>query len=594
MSIVFGINRQVVVRFVPPVPGGGFTQGGLAVEFFVPQTRESFVVRDPWTPIVLNAIWQGPKTLGQIASFTGLKSKQRLKTLVDQLFTAGVLADIEASPPPRMPKLQGLSNRDPGSAESFVELLRKHSDDGVFREDSAHVQGSIGGVCRFDGRQVVVFVHLLRLGQHVVGGADFEKFLRLHQLALTSQLPFVLVGGLMRRAAQAAMPIQPKQYEAEFFTGTQGFSRLFQQLALGSGRIPQIAIGLGFLCGPFTFLYPFGDVFIMGPRARWLLADPAMVKNFFGQDTTAEEIASAETHAAVSGMCDLVAESDEDAIFKARQVLSHLPSYCGARTPRAKEIVAPQISVEQLDALERRMDADQLAPFDMLEALEALVDRGSLLQVKDKFAPEMLTAWARLGGHTVGIAANNSKYVSGAFTINALKKAARFVSLCDAFNVPLLFFHDTTGLMADRDTLKQGIMGYAARLYSAVAHASVPKFTIALRKSLTAGLFAFCGPGFDPDCYLMLPGATVTTLGDRSIEDLLKALRAEGTAEAWGQLVDHESNLRTPMSTKAYVHLITPLKHLREELIARLELVPENPVQQGRRGPPKKHETAMF
>src|SRR5690606_11693533 len=212
--------------------------------------------------------------------------------------------------------------------------------------------------------------------------------------------------------------------------------------------------------------------------------------------------------------------------------------------------------------------------------IKRIVDEGSFFEIKKLFAPEIITALARLDGETIGIIANQPKFKGGVLFVDSADKTARFVNLCDAFNIPLLFLADVPGFMIGSAVEKQGIIRHGAKMISAISEASVTKISVVLRKAYGAGLYAMCGPGFAPECCLALPSASIAVMGPEpavnavyynkmeSIEDLeeRKTFKEEKIRE-----YEEDINLYR-LASELVIEDIVPDKHLRKELIKRFDM----------------------
>jgi acetyl-CoA carboxylase carboxyltransferase component len=227
-------------------------------------------------------------------------------------------------------------------------------------------------------------------------------------------------------------------------------------------------------------------------------------------------------HATVSGCGDEVFTSDWEAIAAARLLLSHLPDSWQDR-PRAVAAAAPA-----RQDWEGAIPADEAAGYDVRDVVDRLVDDGSFFEVKSRWAQEMVVGLARLDGHVVGLVANQPQVRSGAIFVDSADKAARFITLCDAFNIPLLFLHDVPGFMVGVAVERQGIIRHGAKMITAMSSAEVPKFSVILRKSYAAGYYAMCAPGFEPRASLALPTATI---GPMAAEASVNAMYAKKIAE---------------------------------------------------------------
>jgi len=242
------------------------------------------------------------------------------------------------------------------------------------------------------------------------------------------------------------------------------------------------------------------------------LGSPRMAEVVIGEKVSLDEMGGARMHATVSGCGDNLCASDEDAIAAARRFLSYLPTnwlqpppVAGARP--AREDARPIRDIVPIEA--RRA-------YDMHKVLDALVDEGSFFELKPLWAKELIIGFAHLDGKPVGIVANNPMHLGGVLFVDSADKAARFIWLCDAFNVPLVFLADVPGFMIGSQVEREGIIRHGAKMITAVAEATVPKFSVIVRKAYGAGLYAMAGPAFDPDACIALPTASIAVMGPQA------------------------------------------------------------------------------
>jgi acetyl-CoA carboxylase carboxyltransferase component len=244
-------------------------------------------------------------------------------------------------------------------------------------------------------------------------------------------------------------------------------------------------------------------------NASMYLGSPRMVEVVVGERVTLEELGGARMHCTESGCGDFLVADDREAIEVARAFFSYLPG-SHAEAPPAAEGRPPRPGARSIGEL---VPAEPQRGYDMRKVVEALVDEGSWLEVKKLFARELLVGFGRLDGRVVGILANQPVQKGGVLFNDSADKAARFIWLCDAFNVPLLFLADVPGFMIGTDVERRGIIRHGAKMITAVAEATVPKISVIVRKAYGAGLYAMAGPAFDSDCVIALPSAQIAVMG---------------------------------------------------------------------------------
>jgi propionyl-CoA carboxylase beta subunit len=231
-------------------------------------------------------------------------------------------------------------------------------------------------------------------------------------------------------------------------------------------------------------------------------------------------------HCTVSGCGDLLASDDADAIEQARLLFSYLPSTWRETPPS----YAPEPPARPLDA--SVVPEVESTPFDVHDVIEGLVDDDSFFEVKPLFAAELVTGFGRLQGETVGIVANNSAVRGGVLFVDSADKCARFIWLCDAFNVPLLYLADVPGFMIGSDVERQGIIRHGAKMITAVSEATVPQVSVIVRKAYGAGLYAMAGPGFEPDACIALPTAKIAIMGPQAAVNAVYANKIAAIEDA--------------------------------------------------------------
>src|SRR5687767_14233379 len=367
--------------------------------------------------------------------------------------------------------------------------------------DDLPADGVVTGTGRIDGRPVCVMANDSTVKAGSWGARTVEKIVRLTETALRRELPVVyLVDSAGARITD----------QVELFPGRRGAGRIFANQVRLSGRVPQACCLFGPSAAGGAYIPAFCDVvFMVEGNASMYLGSPRMAEEVIGEHTTLEEMGGARMHATVSGCGDNLVADDDAAIDAAKRWLSYLPSNW-RETPPALEETAPRADARTIADV---VPAEERRAYDMHKVIGALVDEGSFFEVKPLYAKELVVGFARLGGESVGIVANNPMHLGGVLFVDSADKAARFIWLCDAFNVPLLFLADVPGFMIGTKVEKAGIIRAGAKMISAVSEASVPKISVIVRKAYGAGLYAMSGPGYAPDCTLALPQAMIAVMG---------------------------------------------------------------------------------
>ncbi|WP_284302639.1 acyl-CoA carboxylase subunit beta [Mobilicoccus caccae] len=381
-------------------------------------------------------------------------------------------------------------------------------DEGSFVEDGRYANsratglpadGVVTGRGTVEGRPAIVIANDPSVKAGSWGARTVEKIIRATEMALREELPvFWFVDSAGARITD----------QVEMFPGRRGAGRIFHNQVALSGRVPQVCCLFGPSAAGGAYIPSFTDVIIMVEgNASMYLGSPRMAEMVVGERVSLEEMGGARMHCTVSGVGDLLAEDDADAIELARLYFSYLPS-TWREDPPVYEAEAP---VEPLTR--ESVPEVESVPFDMHEVIDGLVDEESFFEIKTLFAQELVIGFARMDGRTVGIVANNSAVKGGVLFTDSADKAARFIWQCDAYGIPLIYLADVPGFMIGSDVERGGIIRHGAKMVSAVSEATVPQFCVVVRKAYGAGLYAMGGPGFGPDATIALPTARIAVMG---------------------------------------------------------------------------------
>jgi acetyl-CoA carboxylase carboxyltransferase component len=374
--------------------------------------------------------------------------------------------------------------------------------------------GVVTGRGMVDGRPVVVIANDPTVKAGSWGARTVEKIVRATETALREELPvFWLVDSAGARITD----------QVEMFPGRRGAGRIFHNQVALSGKVPQICCLFGPSAAGGAYIPSFCDVIIMVEgNASMYLGSPRMAEMVVGEKVSLEEMGGARMHCTVSGVGDLLAHDDAEAIELARLYFSYLPINWHSPLPTYH----PEDPAEPLTRFS--VPERESQPFDVHDVIEGLVDEHSFFEVKPLYAAELVVGFARMDGETVGIVANNSAVKGGVLFSDSADKASRFIWLCDAFSVPLVYLADVPGFMIGSEVERGGIIRHGAKMVSAVASATVPQVCVVLRKAYGAGLYAMGGPGFGPDATIALPTARIAVMGP---EAAVNAVYANTIAE---------------------------------------------------------------
>jgi acetyl-CoA carboxylase carboxyltransferase component len=393
------------------------------------------------------------------------------------------------------------------------DRIAKLVDPESFTEDAAlannfdpelPADGVVTGTATINGRTVCIMANDSTVKAGSWGRRTVEKILRIQETARDLRAPlFYLVDSAGARITD----------QIEMFPGRRGAGRIFYNEVELSGQVPQVCILFGPSAAGGAYIPAFCDVVIMvDGNASMYLGSPRMAEMVIGEKVTLEEMGGTKMHCSVSGCGDVLCKSEDEAIVWARRYIGYLPPNATEMPPRA-EPKAPNSSGKRIEDI---VPADENKFFDMMAVIHEIIDSGSWCEIKQLFAKEILTGFAHIEGRVVGIVANQPKHLGGVLFVDSADKAARFIWLCDAFNVPLIYLADVPGFMIGSKVERQGIIRAGAKMIAAVSAATVTKISVVVRKAYGAGLYAMCGPAFEPDACLALPTASIAVMGPQA------------------------------------------------------------------------------
>lgn len=466
-------------------------------------------------------------------------------------------------------------NKEQG--KMFVrERLQLLFDDGLISEDGMFANvlagdlpsdGVVTGIGKIDGRTVCVMANDSTVKAGSWGKRTVEKIIRIQETADKLRVPLLyLVDSAGARITD----------QLEMFPGRRGAGRIFYNQVKMSGKVPQICLLFGPSAAGGAYIPAFCDIVVMVEgNASMYLGSPRMAEEVIGEKVTLEQMGGAKMHCSVSGCGDVLAKSEEEAIAFARNYLSYFPNNFTEKP--TKEEAKPPKAFEK--SLEDIIPKDQNSPFDMHQLIERIVDEDSVCEIKKLFAPELITSLARMNGQPIGIIANQPRVKGGVLFHDSADKAAKFINLCDAFHIPLLFLADVPGFMIGSNVEKAGIIRHGAKMISAMSEATVPKMTVIVRKAYGAGLYAMAGPAFEPDCCLALPSAAIAVMGPEAAVNAVYAnkIAALPEEERDAFIAEKREEYREDidiyrLASELIIDDVVEPNRLREELASRLEV----------------------
>lgn len=457
-------------------------------------------------------------------------------------------------------------------------------DEGTFVEDAVlannqaqglPADGVVTGFGQVNGRQVAIIANDQTVKAGSWGERTVEKMIRTQEAAGRYGLPlFYLIDSAGARITD----------QLRMFPGRRHAGRLFHNEVQLSGHIPQICLLFGPSAAGGAYIPAFCDVVIMVKgNAAMYLGSPRMAEMVIGEKASLDEMGGARMHCEISGCGDILVGSDHEAIEAGRNYLSYMPQRFDQPVPRQSSLAPDPAS----KSVEEIVPAAQNQLFDMRKLIYALVDQGSWFEIKKLYARELLTGFARLDGQVVGIVANQPKHLGGVLFVNSADKGARFINLCDAFGIPLIFLADVPGFMIGSKVEKEGIIRHGAKLIAAVSSATVPRFSVVVRKAYGAGLYAMSGPGFDPDATIALPGAMIAVMGPEAAVNAVyfNKIREKPEDEREAFVAALRESYREDidimlLASELIVDAVVAGNALRQDLIQRLQVAQQGPSRQ--------------
>ncbi|WP_433870448.1 carboxyl transferase domain-containing protein [Saccharopolyspora sp. CA-218241] len=394
-------------------------------------------------------------------------------------------------------------------------------------DDEAPAAGIITGIGRVEGRECVIVAN----DATVKGGTYYpmtvKKHLRAQEVALDNELPCLYL-------VDSGGAFLPRQDEV--FPDREHFGRIFYNQATMSARgIPQLAAVLGSCTAGGAYVPAMSDeAIIVREQGTIFLGGPPLVKAATGEEVTAEELGGGELHSRTSGVTDHLAVDDADALRRMRAIVATL----GPRAPRPWDVAPVREPAVDPGELYGAVPTDSRTPYDVREVIARVVDGSEFAEFKQEYGPTLVTGFARIHGHPVGVIANN-----GILFGESAQKGAHFVQLCDKRSVPLVFLQNISGFMVGRDYEAGGIAKHGAKMVTAVACARVPKFTVVIGGSFGAGNYSMCGRAYSPRFLWMWPNARISVMGGEQAASVLATVRRdqhEARGEEWSAAAEEE------------------------------------------------------
>jgi len=406
---------------------------------------------------------------------------------------------------------------DPGSfVEEFMLATTQVTDFGM-AEKRQPGDGVVTGFGKIDGRPVYVFAQDRAVLAGTVGSAHAEKIAYVIQTARRLGVPLI---GLYD---------SPGARIQEGLTVTAAIGKIFFENSVTSGAVPQISAIMGPCIGVASYSPALTDFIVMVQgSSQMFITGPAVIKEVLGEQVSMEELGGAKIHSEVSGVADLVAKNDEECIAALRRLVGFLPSNFSAAPPRK---TASDDPARPLDKLAKIVPEDMRRAYNVAQVIREIVDDGEFLELKGKFARNLVIGFGRLDGHPVGFVANQPMFLAGSLDVDASDKGARFIRFCDAFNIPIVTLMDVPGFFPGKQQEEKGIIRHGAKLLYAYAEATVPKITLVLRKGYGGAKQAMCTREMGADQVLVWPGVELAVMGGGGAVNVLYKKEIEQSSD---------------------------------------------------------------
>ncbi len=466
---------------------------------------------------------------------------------------------------------------DPGTFQELDPFVTHRATGFGLEERRTPGDSVVTGWGEVDGRQVFVFAQDFTVMGGSVGEAHGQKVCKVLDLALENGAPVVGIND------SGGARIQ------EGVDSLHAYGEIFYRNTLASGVIPQVSVIAGPCAGGAVYSPALTDfVFMVEGMGRMFITGPDVIRSVTQEEVSAEELGGATVHMRESGVAHFTGPSEEETLDQVRELLAYLPANNAEDPPYVPPVDPPGRMDEALDRL---VPEDPSEPYDMEEIIARVVDDGKLVQVHERYATNLIVGFARMGGHVVGIVAQQPPVLAGVLDIDAADKGARFIRFCDAFNVPLLTLVDTPGFLPGLDQEHGGIIRHGAKMIYAYAEASVPKISIITRKAYGGAYIVMSSKALRGDLCLAWPGAEIAVMGPQGAVNIIyrrELQEADDPDVLRERLVrEYRDGLAHPYvaARRGYLDDVIAPRETRPRVIRALEMLNDKRV----RRPRKKH-----
>lgn len=462
---------------------------------------------------------------------------------------------------------------DPGTFVELDKLVMHRCTDFGMEETKIPGDGVVTGYGKIDGRLVYVFAQDFTVFGGSLSRSNADKIVKVQKMAMKMGAP--LIGLNDSGGARIQEGVQ----------SLSGYADIFYLNVLASGVIPQISVILGPCAGGAVYSPALTDFIFMTEKTSYMfVTGPDVIKAVTHEEVSMEELGGAATHNSKSGVAHFMADNDEQTIMMVRELMSFLPANNLADAPA-------HACLDDFNRLDEKLQSlipdDPNKPYDMKDLISTVIDDHNFFEVQPHFAPNILVGFARFGGRSVGIVANQPNNLAGVLDINSSVKAARFVRFCDAFNIPLVTFVDVPGFLPGTIQEYGGIIKHGAKLLYAYAEATVPKITIITRKAYGGAYDVMSSKHLAGDINYAYPSAEIAVMGPEGAVNIIYRGKIKSEDDRQKAIQNYRDTFANPYKAAelGYLDEIILPKQTRAKIIQALEMT-QNKVKNA---PPKKH-----
>ena len=435
-------------------------------------------------------------------------------------------------------------------------------------------EGVVTGYGKVDGRLVCAFAQDFTVLGGSLGEMHAKKIGKVMDMAVKVGAPVVGLND------SGGARIQ------EGVDALAGYGEIFYKNTIASGVVPQISAIMGPCAGGAVYSPALTDfIYMVDNTSQMFITGPQVIKTVTGEEVTSEDLGGASTHNTTSGVAHFIAANDEDCISQIRKLLSFMPSNNAEKPPIVECVDSPNRLNEVLNSI---IPDGSNKPYDMKDIIYEIVDDGDFYEVQPFFAQNIITGFARINGDSIGIIANQPKFMAGSLDINASDKSARFIRTCDAFNIPIVNLVDVPGFLPGTSQEYGGIIRHGAKMLYAYSEATVPKITVITRKAYGGSYLAMCSKDLGADIVLAWPTAEVAVMGPSGAANIIFKNDIKNASEMRDiKIKEYTDEFATPYKAaeRGYVDDVIEPAYTRIRLSDAIDMLSSKREER----PPKKH-----